>query len=86
MTDKKISNIKPAATVEELETANLKTRRLHANALQMLVVMGKDLLTTQQTLLNAVAEMRANYEKFSAFIETNAAHLPDVDNNDPDNK
>ena len=84
MTDKKISKITSKTSIDELEIANLNVRKLHANALQMLVILGKDLLTTQQTLLNAVAEMRVNYEKFSAFMEVNAAHLPDVEADDPD--
>lgn len=83
MTNKKISNIK-SETVEKLEAQILTLRKLHAEALQMLVIMGKDLLTTQQTLLNAVAEMRVNYEKFAAFIDANSAHLPDVKEDDSD--
>ena len=79
MTNKKISKITAKISKEELEAQILGLRKLHADALQMLVVMGRDLLETQQILLNAVAEMRTKYEKFAKFIEVNSAHLPDVE-------
>lgn len=63
--------------VQKLEAQVLTLRRLHANALQMLVTMGRDLLKNQQMLLNAVTEMRKKYEVFAEFIQENSAHLPD---------
>jgi hypothetical protein len=79
MTKKTIEPVKITTEekVQKLEAQVLQLRRLHANALQMLVIMGRDLLQNQQTLLDAVAEMRIKYSKFAEFIEENAAHLPE---------
>jgi hypothetical protein len=66
----------PEDQIQKLEGQVLSLRRLHANALQMLVTMGRDLLHNQQMLLNAVSEMRTKYEVFARFIEENSAHLP----------
>ena len=45
----------------------------------MLVVMGKNLLTTQQQLLATITGIRTEFDKFNVFMEINTAHLPDVD-------
>jgi hypothetical protein len=82
----KISDIKPKASTEDLEAQILNLRKLHAESLQMLVIMGKDLLNTQQTLLTAVADMRLVYDRFAEFIQVNAAHLPDVEEEDVPSK
>lgn len=63
--------------MQKLEVQVLQLRRLHAHALQMLVKMGRQLLTNQQTLLDAVGRMRVQYQDLSEFLDVNAAHLPE---------
>ena len=63
--------------VQKLEVQVLQLRRLHAHSLQMLVKMGRQLLENQQTLLDAVANMRGQYKELSDFLDVNAAHLPE---------
>jgi phenolic acid decarboxylase len=58
-----------------LEGQVLHYRKLHADALQMLVSMGRILLANQQTLLNVIAEVRDKYELFSNFIVESSSQL-----------
>jgi len=96
MTDKKTQTVEKISNdvtspfedevsqIEKLEMQVLGLRRLHANALQMLVTMGRNLLQNQQTLLNAVSEMRERYAELATFLDENSAHLPDPPAEKPD--
>ena len=78
-------NITTITKEPSLETQILQLRKLHTEALQMLVVMGKNMLATQQQLLGSVQSMRQEYAKFEAFMEVNAARLNDpADDTDND--
>ena len=61
--------------IRKLEGQVLHYRKLHADALQMLVSMGRILLANQQTLLNVIAEVRDKYELFSNFIVESSSQL-----------
>jgi transcriptional regulator of aromatic amino acid metabolism len=74
---KQIYKSQNAIQIEVLDAQILNLRKLHSESLQMLLVLGKNLLSTQKDLLTTARHMQAEYEKFSTFMTANTAHLPD---------
>ena len=83
MTDK-VTTIKPQEPEPNLEIQNLILRKLHTEALQMLVVMGKNLISSRKVILDIQKQMQRDYAEFEAFMEVNAARLntPSDDDNE----
>lgn len=66
-----------AASLENvsLEVQLLNYRKLHSEALQMLVLMGKRSISAQNQLLNMTAQLQKDYVELQEFLTEHSKFL-----------